>query len=137
MTDTNDMTGEQFASGLKELGWKQVQFAERAGVGAVTVNRWIRGRLAVPAWAAAHLRVLLSSAEKEKRNADALSVTNDIAQYAVRELERADRDLLIGRHGDAAGSIRTAIAILVELLDALGEVTQMAKPDTTKEVTNE
>lgn len=56
----NQMTGDQFAEGLKALRLHQVDFANRAGVGAVTVNRWIHGRLPVPAWAAAHLRLLLA-----------------------------------------------------------------------------
>lgn len=61
MTDTTDMTGEQFAQGLKELGWRQVEFADRTGTSPSTVNRWISGFLPVPAWAAAHLRLLLAA----------------------------------------------------------------------------
>ena len=63
MTDTttpNDMTGDEFAKGLELLGWRQVEFANKTGIGAVTVNRWINGYLDVPAWAAAHLRLLLA-----------------------------------------------------------------------------
>ena len=58
---TTNMTGKEFAEGLEALGWRQVEFADRAGVGAVTVNRWIHGRLPVPPWAAAHLRLLLAA----------------------------------------------------------------------------
>lgn len=61
MTDTNDMTGDQFAQGLKALGWRQVEFADRTGTSPSTVNRWIAGFLPVPAWAAAHLRLLLAA----------------------------------------------------------------------------
>lgn len=63
MTDTHDMTGDEFAQGLKLLGWQQVEFAERTGTSASTVNRWISGYLDVPAWASAHLRLLLAAAE--------------------------------------------------------------------------
>ena len=60
MTDTTDMTGDEFAQGLAALGWRQVEFADRTGTSASTVNRWINGYLPVPAWAAAHLRLLLA-----------------------------------------------------------------------------
>ena len=67
MTDTptthKTMTGDEFAAGLAALGWRQVEFADRAGIGAVAVNRWIGGHVPVPAWAAAHLRLLIDAAE--------------------------------------------------------------------------
>lgn len=61
MTDTTHMTGDEFARGLELLGWRQVEFANRTGIGAVAVNRWIGGHVPVPAWAAAHLRLLLAA----------------------------------------------------------------------------
>lgn len=61
MTDTTKMTAEEFAKGLAALRWKQVEFADRTGVTKDTVNRWVHGRLAVPAWAANHLRLLLDA----------------------------------------------------------------------------
>lgn len=121
MTDTTtDMTGEQFAQGLKALGWKQVQFADRAGVGAVTVNRWIHGRLAVPAWAAAHLRLLLASAEEKKRHADFLDLMNYLVLRALRWLERAERMRIMGRYESVTESIHAASATLAELLESAG-----------------
>lgn len=63
MTDTPHMTGDEFARGLELLGWRQVEFANRTGIGAVAVNRWIGGHVPVPAWAAAHLRLLIDAAE--------------------------------------------------------------------------
>ena len=60
---TNHMTAEEFTQGLAALDWKQVEFADRAGVTKDTVNRWAHGRLPVPAWVAAHLRLLLAAAE--------------------------------------------------------------------------
>lgn len=60
MTIPPDMTGEQFAQGLELLGWRQVEFAAKTGVAPDTVNRWIHDRQPVPAWAAAHLRLLLA-----------------------------------------------------------------------------
>lgn len=63
MTDTHDMTGDEFARGLELLGWRQVEFANRTGVAPDTVNRWIHDRQPVPAWAAAFLRILLDAAE--------------------------------------------------------------------------
>lgn len=63
MTETTDMTGDQFAQGLELLGWRQVEFAAKTGVAPDTVNRWIHNRQPIPAWAAAHLRLLLAAAE--------------------------------------------------------------------------
>jgi transcriptional regulator with XRE-family HTH domain len=60
MTIPPDMKGDQFAAELAALGWRQVEFAERTGTSPSTVNRWISGHLPVPAWAAAHLRLLLA-----------------------------------------------------------------------------
>jgi hypothetical protein len=64
MTDTpppTNMTGAEFAQALAALDWKQVDFAARAGVAADTVNRWIHDRQPIPAWAAAHVRLLLAA----------------------------------------------------------------------------
>jgi transcriptional regulator with XRE-family HTH domain len=67
MTDTptspTTMTGDEFAQGLKLLGWRQVEFAERTGVAASTINRWISGYLDVPVWAQRHVELLLAAAE--------------------------------------------------------------------------
>ena len=63
MTETTNMTGDQFAQGLELLGWRQVEFAAKTGVAPDTVNRWIHDRQPIPAWAAAHLRLLLAAAE--------------------------------------------------------------------------
>lgn len=68
MTIPPDMTGDEFAQGLKLLGWRQVEFAERTGTSASTVNRWISGYLDVPAWASAHLRLLLAAAEFHRQH---------------------------------------------------------------------
>ncbi len=57
------MTGAEFAQALAELDWKQVDFAVRAGVAPDTVNRWIHDRQPIPAWAVAHVRLLLAAAE--------------------------------------------------------------------------
>ena len=64
MTDTQTpptMTGDEFAAGLAALDWRQVEFAVRAGVAPDTVNRWIHDRQPIPAWAVAHLRLLLAA----------------------------------------------------------------------------
>lgn len=60
-TTTTDMTGADFLAGLRALGWRQVEFAARTGVAPDSVNRWIHDRQPVPAWAAAHLRLLLAA----------------------------------------------------------------------------
>ena len=60
MTDTPDMTGDEFAQGLKLLGWRQVEFADKTGTSASTINRWVGGYVPVPGWAAAHVRLLLA-----------------------------------------------------------------------------
>lgn len=62
MTDNaTTMTGADFLACLRALGWKQVEFATRTGTTPNTVNRWVHGLLPVPAWAAAHLRLLLAA----------------------------------------------------------------------------
>lgn len=62
MTDTTtDMTGADFLAGLRALGWKQVDFAARTGMTPDSVNRWIHDRQPIPAWAAAHIRLLLAA----------------------------------------------------------------------------
>lgn len=67
MTDTTTspttMTGDQFAQGLKLLGWRQVEFADRAGVAPDTVSRWVHDRQPIPTWAKRHLALLLAAAE--------------------------------------------------------------------------
>ena len=63
MTDTPDMTGDEFAAGLAALGWRQVEFANRTGVSPVTVNRWISGHLPVPTWAQRHLALLVAAGQ--------------------------------------------------------------------------
>lgn len=70
MTIPNDMTGEQFAKALADLGWRQVEFAAKTGVAPDTVNRWIHDRQPIPAWAAAHLRLLLDAAEFSRAHVD-------------------------------------------------------------------
>lgn len=65
MTDTpttaTTMTGEEFSQALADLGWRQVEFAARTGTSPDTINRWANGRQPIPAWAAAHLRLLLAA----------------------------------------------------------------------------
>ena len=63
MTDTPDMTGDEFAAGLAALGWRQVEFADKTGTSASTINRWVGGYVPVPTWAAAHIRLLLAGKE--------------------------------------------------------------------------
>ena len=61
MTDTiNTMTGSEFLQALANLGWRQVEFAAKTGVAPDTVNRWIHDRQPIPAWAVAHVRLLLA-----------------------------------------------------------------------------
>ena len=61
MTIPPDMTGDEFAQGLAALGWRQVEFADKTGTSASTINRWVGGYVPVPGWAAAHLRLLLAA----------------------------------------------------------------------------
>ena len=62
------MTGAEFAQGLKQLGWRQVEFAERAGVAADTVNRWVHDRQPIPTWAQRHLALLVAAAEFHRQH---------------------------------------------------------------------
>lgn len=102
MTDTHDMTGDEFARGLELLGWRQVEFANRTGVAPDTVNRWIHDRQPVPAWAAAHLRLLIDAAEfsrahvepppRGRRKASASLVA--AAPELLRELQAAHQIII-------------------------------------------
>ena len=62
MTDTlKTMTGAEFSQSLADLGWRQTEFAARTGTSPDTINRWCNDRQPVPAWAAAHVRLLLAA----------------------------------------------------------------------------
>lgn len=64
MTDTQtppDMTGAEFLAALRAINWRQTDFAHRTGVAPDSVNRWVHGRQPVPAWAAAHVSLLLAA----------------------------------------------------------------------------
>ena len=62
MTDTaKTMTGAEFSQALADLGWRQTEFAARTGTSPDTINRWCNDRQPVPAWAAAHVRLLLAA----------------------------------------------------------------------------
>lgn len=45
------MTAEDFTAALAALGWKQADFARRAGIGDEAVSRWARGSVRVAPWA--------------------------------------------------------------------------------------
>ena len=65
MTDTPApaMTGAEFAQALAAINWRQNEFAARAGVSPVTVNRWINGYQPIPTWAQRHIELLVAAAE--------------------------------------------------------------------------
>ena len=58
--NTTTMTGAEFAQKLELLGWRQVEFAARTGMTPDSVNRWIHDRQPIPAWASAHIALLLA-----------------------------------------------------------------------------
>lgn len=69
MTDTaKTMTGAEFSQALADLGWRQTEFAARTGTSPDTINRWCNDRQPVPAWAAAHVRLLLAAAEFHRQH---------------------------------------------------------------------
>jgi transcriptional regulator with XRE-family HTH domain len=49
------MTAEDFTAALGALGWKQADFARRAGIGDEAVSRWARGSVRVAPWVPAFL----------------------------------------------------------------------------------
>ena len=64
MTDTpKTMTGAKFQIALDALGWQQTEFARRTGTSPDTINRWCNGRQPIPAWAVAHVELLLAGKE--------------------------------------------------------------------------
>lgn len=114
MTDTptthKTMTGDQFEQGLKLLGWRQVEFADRTGIGAVAVNRWIGGHVPVPAWAAAHLSLLMDAAEFSRAHVEPPPRGR---RKASANLEAAAPDLL--RELQAAHQIiKNALAVMTD-----------------------
>lgn len=52
------MTGEEFKSAIKALGFSQAQFAKAHGMSYSAINEWASGRAKVPQIAAAYVRLL-------------------------------------------------------------------------------
>ena len=52
------MTPEEFKEALKRLGWKQTDFARKAGMGTSSITRWVSGDTPVPEWAARYLAAM-------------------------------------------------------------------------------
>ena len=64
MTDTQtppDMTGAEFLDALRAINWRQTDFARRTGTTPESVGRWVHDRQPVPAWVAAHVRLLVAA----------------------------------------------------------------------------
>lgn len=61
------MTAEQFRTALKTLKLRQVWLAEQLGVQPTTVNRWAKGRIAVPQHVAFVMQLLAERKEPDDR----------------------------------------------------------------------
>ena len=57
------MKPEKFKDALSQLGMSQAKFAERMGIDATTVSRWMQGHTPLPQWAVEYIRVLLLAKE--------------------------------------------------------------------------
>ena len=68
------MTGPEFRRALKALGMRQGAFAERLGVGPITVSRWATGVYPVPRYAEYILMLerLLAAYRRREEAEDAL-----------------------------------------------------------------
>lgn len=52
------MTPDEFKTALRAIGWKQSDFARRAGLNPGSVTRWVQGEVPIPEWAAHYLELL-------------------------------------------------------------------------------
>jgi plasmid maintenance system antidote protein VapI len=57
------MTKAELADALHALRWKQADLARKLGVHQNTVSTWITGSVAVPAYVAEYMRVLMLAKE--------------------------------------------------------------------------
>jgi len=53
--ELKQMTPEDFAAALLELGWKQSDFCRKTGVDKNTPSRWVNRISPIPAWVPAYL----------------------------------------------------------------------------------
>ncbi|GEM_PF-2272368 len=49
------LTPDEFKAALRQLGWKQADFARKAGLSHPTPSRWVAGEVPIPEWAEAFL----------------------------------------------------------------------------------
>jgi len=105
-TDTTTLTADEFNQALRDLGWRQVDFARKTGVTPGAVNRWATGRDTAPLWATAYLGMAQDLAQlhskylapvKAARRGDLLDDDNDTTATGT-----ADLDALAARVNAAA-----------------------------------
>lgn len=62
------MTAKEFSAARKKLGWRGWEMAERLGVtgGFSRIGDWEHGRLVIPRYISAHLRIILSLAPDDE-----------------------------------------------------------------------
>lgn len=58
-TTPDTLTPEEFAAMLKELGWKQSDFARKTGLTPQTPSNWATGGAPIPLWVRAYLGAML------------------------------------------------------------------------------
>jgi transcriptional regulator with XRE-family HTH domain len=56
------MTPDELRAVLAELGWKQADFARRAGLNKDTPGRWLSGTTPIPEWVSSYLGTVLDVA---------------------------------------------------------------------------
>lgn len=95
LTNTTTLTPDQFNDALRELGWRQVDFARRTGVTPGAVNRWASGKDIAPLWAVAYL-----------------GMAQDIAQLHARYLSPVKASKREDLFDDATDNDLTSIADL-------------------------
>ena len=105
-TDATTLTPDQFNDALRELGWRQVDFARRTGVTPGAVNRWSTGKDTAPLWAVAYLGMAQDIAQLHARYLSPVKATKreDLFDEAndMTTTSTADLDAMVARVNAAA-----------------------------------
>ena len=89
------ISAAELRAALERLGWSQARFGRLLGCAPITINRWCRGRQAIPQWAAVAIRYALITEPHVWRNGDLGVVTLDYSKATdcrpqARKIDAAD-----------------------------------------------
>lgn len=68
--DASNVTHEEFAAALEQLGWKQSDFCRRTGLHKETPSRWATGKNPIPLWVGAYLGAMVDLARLHAKYVD-------------------------------------------------------------------